>query len=209
MANEFGPDGRARVGRSRRALWAALACALAVLGFFGFTAARIAAAATGDKPTRADAIIVFGAAEYAGRPSPVYRARLDHAFQLFQAGAAPVVITTGGQGADPHFSEGGVGRDYLISLGIPDIHLIAETQGSDTAESAERVAVIMRANRMRSARAVSDAYHIFRIKKLMEREGITAYGDPRPNSWPRTVRGKVGAVGREVASYTLWRLHLN
>jgi len=152
---------------------------------------------------------VFGAAEYAGRPSPVYRARLDHAFNLFQAGAAPVVITTGGQGADPHFSEGGVGRDYLISLGIPDIHLIAETQGSDTAESAERVAVIMRANRMRSARAVSDAYHIFRIKKLMERQGITVYGDPRPNSWPRTLRGKLGAVIREVASYTLWRLHLN
>jgi uncharacterized SAM-binding protein YcdF (DUF218 family) len=119
------------------------------------------------------------------------------------------VITTGGQGEDPHFSEGGVGRDYLISLGIPDIHLIAETQGSDTAESAERVAVIMRANRMRSARAVSDAYHIFRIKKLMERQGITVYGDPRPNSWPRTLRGKLGAVIREVASYTLWRLHLN
>src|SRR5213596_4229043 len=62
----------------------------------------------------ADAIVVFGAAEYAGRPSPVYRARLDHAFDLFKLGIAPVVITTGGAAGDPDYSEGGVGHDYLI-----------------------------------------------------------------------------------------------
>src|SRR5207253_7248057 len=60
----------------------------------------------------ADAIVVFGAAEYAGRPSPVYRARLDHAYELFRRGIAPVVITSGGAAADPNFSEGGVGHDY-------------------------------------------------------------------------------------------------
>src|SRR5438046_4378502 len=79
----------------------------------------------------ADAIVVFGAAEYAGRPSPVYRARLDHAYDLFQRGLAPFVITTGGAGADPKFNEGGVGRDYLSRRGIPDRSLIAETQGED------------------------------------------------------------------------------
>src|SRR6266571_8104942 len=96
----------------------------------------------------ADAIVVFGAAEYAGRPSPVYRARLDHAFELFKRGIAPVIITTGGAAADPSFSEGGVGHDYLMHRGIPEAKLIAETQGSDTASSAERVAVIISANRM-------------------------------------------------------------
>ena len=67
-----------------------------------------------------DAIVVFGAAEYSGRPSPVYRARLDHAYDLFRRGLAPVIITTGGAGADPSFSEGGVGHDYLMRRGISD-----------------------------------------------------------------------------------------
>ena len=76
-----------------------------------------------DEARPADAIVVFGAAEYVGHPSPVYRARLDHAYDLFQRGLAPVVITTGGAGKDPHFSEGQVGRDYLEARGIPDVNL--------------------------------------------------------------------------------------
>ena len=97
----------------------------------------------------ADAIVVFGAAEYAGRPSPVFKARLDHAYDIFQKGIAPVVITTGGAAEDPTYSEGGVGHDYLLRRGIPENSLIAETQGSDTAQSARRVAVIMNANGMK------------------------------------------------------------
>ncbi len=80
----------------------------------------------------ADAIVVFGAAEYVGHPSPVYRARLDHAYQLFRQGLAPLIITTGGAGKDPKFSEGQVGRDYLAERGVPDVNLIAETQAGDT-----------------------------------------------------------------------------
>jgi uncharacterized SAM-binding protein YcdF (DUF218 family) len=180
-----------------------------VMVFAAVNVVRIVRAASGDEVQHADTIVVFGAAEYVGRPSPVYRARLDHAYELFQRGVAPMIITTGGHGEDIHFSEGGVGRDYLKQRGIPDSHLIAETQGADTAHSAQRVAVIMRANGMRSAIAVSDAYHIFRIKQMMQGEGITAYGDPRPDSWPRTRRGRISAVARELASYLLWRVHLN
>src|SRR5512141_1475477 len=88
---------------------------LCVLGAFVasivLAAAFIVRQANRDEARHADAIIVFGAAEYAGRPSPVYRARLDHAYDLFERGMAPMVITTGGAGADPKFSEGGVGRD--------------------------------------------------------------------------------------------------
>ena len=91
------------------------------------------------------------------------RARLDHAYGLFQRGLAPVVITTGGAASDPSFSEGGVGRDYLERRGIPERSLIAETQGSDTAQSAVRVAVIMRANGLHSCVAVSDAYHVLSL----------------------------------------------
>lgn len=160
-----------------------------------------------DEARSADAIIVFGAAEYAGRPSPVYRARLDHAYDLFERGIAPMVITTGGAGADPKFNEGGVGRDYLSRRGIPDRSLIAETQSDDTAESAQRVTAILRANGMKNVVAVSDAYHIFRIKRLMWRYGIVAYGSPRPGSVPRTLRAQVSTALRESASYIFWRLY--
>src|SRR5271167_3408496 len=154
----------------------------------------------------ADALVVFGAAEYSGRPSPVYRARLDHAFDLFQRGVAPVVITTGGAAADPSYSEGGVGHDYLMHRGIPDSNLIAETQGSDTAQSAERIGVIMRANHLHSCVAVSDAYHVFRIRKLLEHEGMQVYVSPRPDSRPHSLWQRGEAVLREAISYMVWRV---
>jgi uncharacterized SAM-binding protein YcdF (DUF218 family) len=135
------------------------------------------------------------------------RARLDHAFDLFQQRAAPVIITTGGAAADPKFSEGGVGQQYLRKRGIPDSALIAETQGSDTAESAQRVAVIMRANGFHTCIAVSDAYHVFRIRKLLEKEGVgPVYVAPRPGSVPHSFSARAEAILREAFSYFLWRL---
>ncbi len=124
-----------------------------------------------DEARPADAIVVFGAAEYAGRPSPVLRARLDHAYHLFERGLAPLIITTGGAGKDPKFSEGQVGRDYLSNLGVPDVNLIAETQADDTDQSARRVAVILEANDLKSVLLVSDAYHLYRAKRMMESRG--------------------------------------
>jgi uncharacterized SAM-binding protein YcdF (DUF218 family) len=156
----------------------------------------------------ADAIVVFGAAEYSGRPSPVLRLRLDHAFDLYRAGLAPVIITTGGAAADPSFSEGGVGHDYLMRRGVPDSSLIAETQGSDTAQSAERIAVIMRTNQMHSCLAVSDAYHVFRIRKLLEHEGLKVYIAPRLDSKPHSWWQRGEAILREAVSYVFWRAHI-
>ncbi|MBS1853237.1 MAG: YdcF family protein [Acidobacteria bacterium] len=156
----------------------------------------------------ADAIVVFGAAEYDGRPSPVFRARLDHAFDLYQRKLAPVVITTGGAGEDPKYTEGGVGHDYLMRRGVPETNLIAETQGRDSAESAERIGVILRKNHLRTALAVSDEYHVFRIRKLLEHEGVTVYVAPRPDSRPRTSSQRALGVLREATSYLLWRLHI-
>ena len=189
-------------------LWVVGLAALAVAAFLGMASIHIVHEAGLQEVHPADAIVVFGAAEYAGRPSPVFRARLDHAYDLFQRGAAPVVITTGGSAADPDFSEGGVGHDYLMRRGIPESRLIAETQGSDTASSAERVAVIMRTNRMRSCVAVSAAYHVFRIRKLLEHEGVQVYLAPRPDSRPRSAWQRAVAVLREAASYMAWRLHI-
>jgi uncharacterized SAM-binding protein YcdF (DUF218 family) len=182
---------------------------LAVLGYIAAIYRGIVVNSGGDPPQAAEAIVVFGAAEYDGRPSPVYRARLDHAAELYRQGLAQLVIATGGAGADPRFSEGEVGREYLASLGLADSRLVAETQSPDTAESARRVATILRANGMHSCLAVSDGYHMFRIKRMLGREGIAVYGAPRPNSKPASFWKRQEAVWHEIASYTLWLLHLS
>jgi len=206
MAEAHTPPDAIKVSRRRRWLLVLLAVVGAFLLFLGITGFRIVHAA-GEAPThKADAIVVFGAAEYAGRPSPVFRARLDHGFDLYRKGLAPVVITTGGAAQDPDFSEGGVGRDYLSRRGIPEGSLIAETQGSDTARSAERVANIMRANGMHTCIAASDAYHVFRIRALLEHEGMQVEVAPRPESRPKSVWQRFEAVMREAMSYFVWQV---
>jgi uncharacterized SAM-binding protein YcdF (DUF218 family) len=196
--------------RRRWLLWLEALVLTALAAFLTLTAIGIVHEGSLQEPHTADAIVVFGAAEYAGRPSPVLRARLDHAFDLFKRGIAPVVITTGGAASDPKFSEGGVGRDYLEHRGIPERSLIAETQGSDTAQSAMRVAVIMRANGLHSCVAVSDAYHVFRIKRLLEHENVgPVYVAPRPDSRPHGAVQRAYAVVREASSYLLWKLGMS
>ena len=200
------------LSRKRRHLpwiWIVAVIVILVLAYLGLICVQIEQASSQQQLRAVDAIVVFGAAEYSGRPSPVYRARLDHALELFQRGIAPVIITTGGAAADPEYNEGGVGHDYLMHRGVPEASLIAETQGSDTAQSAVRVAVIMRANHMRSCVAVSDAYHVFRIRQLLEHEGVQVYVAPRPDSRPHSWPERAEAVLREATSYVLWQMHVN
>ncbi|HXX28917.1 MAG TPA: YdcF family protein [Terriglobales bacterium] len=194
--------------RKHRLRWLAILAAALVVASLATICVGIERAAGETEIHPADAIVVFGAAEYAGHPSPVFRARLDHALEIYERGVAPVIITTGGAASDPQFSEGGVGHDYLMHRGVPDASLIAETQGSDTAQSAERVAVIMRANHMHSCVAVSDAYHVFRIRKLLEHEGVEVYVAPRPDSRPHSAWQRGEAILREAMSYALWQLHI-
>ena len=196
------PSGR------RPRIWLRVFLMLLVI-VFGWVVAvywMISSQASRDESRRADAIVVFGAAEYSGHPSPIYRARLDHAYTLFKSGLAPLIITTGGAAEDPQFSEGGVGRDYLVSRGVPDGDIVAETQSADTNQSAIRVANILRANGFHSCLAVSDGYHMFRVKHMLEREGISVYASPRPNSHLVSRWQRVRAKLREVVSYTAWRL---
>ncbi len=207
-----GPGGRSNGETAPRSLsrwfvWLELLALLGIAIFLATSAVGVVRESSRQEIHPADAIVIFGAAEYSGHPSPVLRARLDHGFELFEKGIAPVVITTGGAAADPSFSEGGVGRDYLEKRGIPERNLIAETQGSDTAQSAQRVAVIMRANRLHSCVAVSDAYHVFRIKRLLEHEGLgPVYVAPRPESRPHSRLQRAYAVLREACSYLVWKL---
>jgi uncharacterized SAM-binding protein YcdF (DUF218 family) len=205
MAEDHNPSDPPKHFWMRPWLLLAMAALGALLLFLGITGSRIVRSAAETPAKNADVIVIFGAAEYAGRPSPVYRARLDHGYELFHKGMAPVVITTGGAAQDPDFSEGGVGRDYLLHRGVPEQALIAETQGSDTALSAKRVANIMRVNGMHTCIAVSDAFHVFRIRALLEHEGVQVELAPRPESRPRHVWDRFGAVMREAISYLAWK----
>lgn len=193
----------------RRSWWRVALVLLGALGLWIATVyIEIERAAQPTAPAHADAIIVFGAAEYAGRPSPVWKARLDAALELYRAKYAPIVITTGGSARDPRFSEGGVGRQYLLESGVPESDLIAETQASDTSESARRVGTIMRENGWHSCIAVSDSYHLFRIQRMLQAQGLTVYTAARhekvPLSWHRDVTTKI----KETLSYTAWLLHI-
>ena len=209
MADEPYPSNPKESFWHRPILLIVLALAGALVLFLGVTGSRIVAAAGESPAGKADAIVIFGAAQYAGHPSPVFKARLDRGYELFQQGLAPLVITTGGAGQDPDFTEGGVGRDYLLHRGVPEKALIAETQGSDTAQSAARVGNILRVNGLRRCIAVSDAYHVFRIRALLEREGIQVEVAPRPESRPRSLWGRFWAVMREAMSYLVWKMGLS
>lgn len=192
--------------RRKTVLWTLVGL---VVIYVAYNAVRVAREYGRDERRQADAIVVFGAAEYAGRPSPIFKARLDHAHNLFKQGLAPIIITTGGhQGEDDAFSEGGVGRDYLVAQGVPREAVIAETQSSDTSDSAERVGVIMKTNKLRTCLAVSDPYHIHRIKVMLAAEDVTAYGAPRPLARPLSAPARGTFYLREVVSLTLWRLGL-
>ena len=168
---------------------------------------QISAVADQDNAQPADAIAVFGAAEYDGRPSPVFRARLDHAAALYNRGIAPLIIALGGDGGD-QFSEGGVGREYLMSIGVPENAIIAETESRSTAEAARRLAAIARTNRFRRLVVVSDDTHLFRIHAICAANGLDVLTSPRPRVVVESGNSDAESILHEILSYTAWRLHI-
>src|SRR5215467_14240295 len=135
-----------------------------------------------DEAHKADAIVVLGAAQYNGRPSPVLKARLDHAYELFENGYAQAIITTGSYGPDPNFSEAQVGTKYLVQRGI-DVTKIVTEQGSGTTYDSIRAASnLIHQKGWGSVLVVSDGFHLFRVKKMLADNGIIAYTSPAPNS---------------------------
>ena len=167
-----------------------------------------------DHAAPADAIAVFGAAEYNGHPSPVLKARLDHALELYRLDFAPIIITLGGGndpnlGEEPRFSEGEVERDYLLSHGVPDASIIPETVSRDTEQSVQHLAVIARANQFQKIIVVSDGTHLFRITQLCHAQGLYVLASPRAVGRPLGAWDQVQRYAHEMISYTLWRLNLH
>jgi uncharacterized SAM-binding protein YcdF (DUF218 family) len=163
----------------RRLVSAALVTIAGLIGWIGYLAWRIQQQSELDEARPADVILVLGAAEYRGRPSPVLKARLDHALELYSRKLAPRVMTTGGAGGDPVYTEGEVGRSYLASHGVPAEATIVENQGESTVQSVAMAGEIMRRMGLRSVIVVSDGYHIYRVKKMLESIGLEVYGSPR------------------------------
>jgi uncharacterized SAM-binding protein YcdF (DUF218 family) len=189
--------------------WLLGAALLVALVWVGWLYWQIRAVAGRDEARPADAIAVFGAAEYSGRPSPVLHARLDHAVELYDEEIAPLVITLGGgSDRDQGMTEGGVGRDYLLANGVPYDQIVAETESVDTEQQVAKLAEIAKARHLNSMVVVSDGTHLFRIKKLCEDAGLIVYTSPRPtvghiDAWDTAAR-----YFHEMLSYTLLRMHL-
>jgi len=143
-----------------------------------------------------------------------FKARLDHAHELYKRGIAPLIITLGGtstlagaSGAD--LSEGAVGRDYLISLGVPESAIIAETESRDTEEQAHRIAVIARTNGLRRLVVVSDGTHLFRIHEICTADGLDVLTSPRTRISVGGGTAEAERIAHEILSYTAWRLKLH
>jgi uncharacterized SAM-binding protein YcdF (DUF218 family) len=189
----------------KRVVWSGTALlAAALLVYISYVSMRIERQSTRDEAQPADVILVLGAAEYRGRPSPVLRARLDHALELYHRQLSPLIMTTGGAGGDPVYTEGGVGRSYLMSHGVPSESIIVETEGESTLESTALAGEIMRRMALQSAIVVSDGYHIYRVKKMLQFRGLSVYGSPRKERASESLKERWNYV-KQAIGYLLWR----
>jgi len=146
------------------------------------SAAAVLVWSSRDEARPAQAIVVLGAAQYAGKPSPVLRARLDHALDLWNRHLASLLILTGGTGSGDITSEAAVGRNYAKKHGVPDSAIIVENEGRTTSESMRAVAGMLEVRGLQSALLVSDPFHMLRLRILARRFGFTPYTSPTRTS---------------------------
>jgi uncharacterized SAM-binding protein YcdF (DUF218 family) len=171
----------------------------------GYTAYRIWDQGTRDERPPTDAIVVMGAAQYDGRPSPVFAARLDHAIELFHAGIAPRLIVTGGKREGDRTTEAASARIYAVQRDVPDEAILAEDTSRTTLQSIRRVAALMRDEGMESAVFVSDPSHMLRVLRMASDEGITAYGSPtRTSPQERDALRRVDAIVHELGALAIY-----
>ena len=172
---------------------------LVLLAIFGWGCVLLAVYIFGrrDEARPADAIVVLGAAQYDGKPSPVLKARLDHAIGLYKREIAPTMILTGGVGVGDTVSEAEVGRRYVMKHGVPEASILIEPAGLSTEESMATVKRLMIGDRLNSAVLVSDPFHMLRLRLLAARLGIKAFSSPTrtspitldsPTEWRQVVR---------------------
>ena len=172
--------GRRRAG-ARVLRWLTLACILGV-ACWALEVAAIWLYGRRDEARPADAIVVLGAAQYDGRPSPVLKARLDHAIDLYRSGTARTLIMTGGVGPGDTVSEAVAAQRYAAKQGVPATSILTERAGMTTLQSMQSVRGMMDARGLKTAVLVSDPFHMLRLKLLAARCGFTGYTSPTRTS---------------------------
>src|SRR2546427_1773893 len=166
----------------RRAVGGVLLLVVLLALIWAAVVVAVAIQAAHDEAAGADAIAVLGAAQYNGRPSPVFRARLDHAAALYQRGLAPVVLVTGGVGPRDTLAEATVGHDYLVRLGLPSDAVIPLAGGADTHASLVQVRDWFEGRDSRRVLLVSDGFHMLRLQIIARRLGLVPYTSPASGS---------------------------
>ena len=191
---------RGILGRLFRALL------IAVILYVLVIVARIGYAGAGDEGGKADAIIVMGAAQFNGRPSPVYRARLDHAIELYRQKRAGHLLFTGGKAPGDTYTEASAGRLYALKAGVPDSAILEERQGRTTYQSLQASKAILENNGLKSAILVSDPFHAFRSQRIASDLGINAFVSPAQNTKVQSPAVRAKFALREVYCYTIYTL---
>lgn len=182
-----------------------LAGLIAALVLIGYTAYRIWDQGNRDERPAADAIVVLGAAQYDGRPSPLFAARLDHAIELFHAGVAPRLIVTGGRREGDRMTEASAAEGYAMRRDVPAEAILLEDQSGNTLESIRGVATLMRDGGLASAVFVSDPSHMLRVLRMAADEGIAAYGSPtRTSPLERDPIRRVDAIVHELGALAVY-----
>jgi uncharacterized SAM-binding protein YcdF (DUF218 family) len=181
---------------------------LAVVTYPLWLAFSVWAQSHNDENRAADAIVVLGAAQYDGRPSPVFRARLNHGAYLYNEGFSDTIVVTGGKQAGDRFTEAEAGSRYLVAHGIPGGDILKETRGTTTLESLRHVKRIADEHGIDSVLLVSDPLHSERIKRLATDLGFgEAYTSPASYvELNRTRATKVRELIHEVTSLIAWEV---
>ncbi|MDQ2965153.1 MAG: YdcF family protein [Chloroflexota bacterium] len=191
-------------GDLNRLLVAVLAAAM-ILG--GYAAYRIWEQGDRDELRPADAIVVLGAAQYDGVPSPVFRARLEHAVSLFHEGYAPFLFVTGGKAVGDRTTEAGAAREFAIQQGVPADAILVEDGGRTTLESLRTVGRMLRERGATRVLFVSDRAHMLRVLRIARDEGIDAYGSPTTNSpTDQTFAHRLEATTHELGALVVYFL---
>jgi len=178
---------------------------IAGIAIGGYAAYRIWDQGNRDERTPADAIVVMGAAQYDGRPSPVFAARLDHAIELYHDGVAPRLIVTGGKREGDRTTEAASARSYAIEHGVPENAILSEDASRTTLQSIRRVAALMRDKDIGSAVFVSDPSHMLRVLRMASDEGIAGYGSPtRTSPLERDPVARVDAIVHELGALAVY-----
>jgi uncharacterized SAM-binding protein YcdF (DUF218 family) len=198
-------------GQSKRVVWVMLGLLAIVIVAYGVSVyAAIREQASRDEAQLSDCIVVLGAAQYNGRPSPVLKARLDHTVDLFNRKLAPRIITTGGYGLDKKFTEAGAAREYLVKHGVPVASIEVDPNGETTLQSVRSVKERLQHEGVRSCIVVSDGFHLFRSKAIFAHEGILVYPSPAPGSPIETSPvARFWHSLREVLVYIAYRLGIH